>query len=108
MIVTLGGIVAELVGDSVEPWVGVVSLVLAFPPIVLAGARIFPAAVSLGQEAGDAAERSRTARYIHRTHWFCWVQHRCADRGAARVGRGRLSPAGSTSIPFGPCGWVSR
>jgi hypothetical protein len=73
MVVTLGGIVAELVGDTVEPWVGLVSLLLALPPIVLAGARIFPAAVSLGQGAGDIAQRSAKARYIHRTHWFCWV-----------------------------------
>ncbi len=72
MAVTFGGIVAELIGDSVDLTIGIVSLVLALPPIVLAGACIFPAAVSLGQRAGDATERSRIARSIHRTHWFCW------------------------------------
>lgn len=72
MLATVGGIAAELVGDSVELWVGLVSLALALPPIALAGATIFPAAVSLGQQKGDVAERSRQARLIHRTHWYCW------------------------------------
>ena len=53
MVTTLGGIVAELVGERVETWVGALSLALALPPIVLAGARIFPAAVALGQGAGE-------------------------------------------------------
>jgi hypothetical protein len=75
MIGLLATLVAELVGSSVPAWAGVASLVLAVPPIALAGASTVPTAVRLGQDEdppGSDTGRAR-ARLILRQHVFCFA-----------------------------------
>ena len=71
MVATLAAIIVEL-GDGAErPWVAGISLALAVPPIVLAGARIVPRAVRLGTRADAAEYQSALARSIFRGHVLC-------------------------------------
>lgn len=74
------GMVATLVGVAVQaalgdlPWGwSLASALLAVPPIVLAGARVVPAAVRLGGRADDPAVQSRLARQIYLDHVFCFA-----------------------------------
>jgi hypothetical protein len=71
MLVTLGGIVAQLArsdGPAAARWS---SLVLAVLPIGLAGARTVPSAVRLGSRRDPLAAQVATARSIYAQHVFC-------------------------------------
>lgn len=72
MIVTLAGIGAQAVtGDLAWGW-SAGSALLAVPPVLLAGARVVPAAVRLGGRADEPVVQSRLARQIYRDHVFCF------------------------------------
>jgi len=73
MLVTLGGIVAEIVRGDGPEWVGWASLVLAVAPIGLAATRTLPRAVRLGARTDSAEQQSAMARAIGREHLFCLV-----------------------------------
>jgi hypothetical protein len=51
--------------------VALLSLALALPPILLAGARIVPDAVRLGARIDPAERQSELARSIFRGHVLC-------------------------------------
>lgn len=73
MLVTVAGLTGEaLTGEPGLVWV-VASACLAVPPIVLAGARVFPNAVRLATRQDDVATQSAIAREIHRDHWYCFA-----------------------------------
>lgn len=71
MLATLAAIVSEIAAGGHERSVAWVSLVLAVPPILLAGARTVPSAVQLGRRVDSAREQSALARTIFREHLFC-------------------------------------
>jgi hypothetical protein len=71
MLVTLGGIVTEIVGDQVPPAIGWLSLLLAAAPILLVGIRTVPNAVRLGARGDPVDGQSALARSICREHLFC-------------------------------------
>jgi hypothetical protein len=71
MVVTLGALIGEVVGDDVRTWVAWVSLALAASAIGLAGARTVRNAVRLGTQTDDAATQSRLARRILGDHLVC-------------------------------------
>jgi hypothetical protein len=71
MLATLVAIVLELVSGVGEPWVAALSLALAAAPIALAGARIVPRAVRLGERVDAVERQSELARSIFRGHVFC-------------------------------------
>ncbi|HEX6312327.1 MAG TPA: hypothetical protein VF152_11980 [Acidimicrobiia bacterium] len=73
MVVTLAGLVAQLVGDASPAWAVATSLVAAVAPIALAAARTVPSAVRLGRREDPLDVQSRLARRIHADHWFCLV-----------------------------------
>jgi hypothetical protein len=73
MVVTLGGVVAEVVGDSVGTAPALLSLALAVPPIAMAGGRIVPAAMRLGGRGDTVEAQSAAARSIYRGHVLCFV-----------------------------------
>jgi hypothetical protein len=73
MLGLLVAVVVELVGDSVPRWSAWASLVVAVPPIGLAGARTVPAAVRLGQRVDPPEVRARAARAILGQHVFCFA-----------------------------------
>lgn len=70
MLVTVVSIGVQIGSGSVA--LGLVSLVLAVPPMALAFQRTMPSAVRLGAGGDDPAEQSRLARRIHADHWFCF------------------------------------
>ena len=67
-VVTL--VLQPFAGDMAR-WVAFTSLALAVPPIVRAGARVFPTAVRLGARSDTALEQSDLARAICRDHLLC-------------------------------------
>ena len=71
MLVTLGALVAEVLGDDVPDGVAWASLALAAAPIGLAGVRTLPAAVRLGERRDSPAVQSELARRIGREHLLC-------------------------------------
>lgn len=71
MLATLGGIIAQLVGDSVDTWVALVSLGLAVPPIGLAGARVVRDARRLARREDSLDVQRTLARRICTDHLFC-------------------------------------
>jgi hypothetical protein len=71
MLGTLAAIVVEIVNGRPARWVGLVSLALAAPAVVLAAARIVPGAVELGTRRKTADGQSALARSIFRGHVFC-------------------------------------
>lgn len=72
MIVTLAGIGTQaVIGHLAWGW-SAGSALLAVPPIVLAGARVVPAAVRLGGRADEPVVQSQLARQIYRDHVFCF------------------------------------
>jgi hypothetical protein len=71
MLATLAAIVVEIVRGEPRQWAAWVSLALAAGPIALAGARIVPSAVRLGQRADPAERQSKLAREIFRGHVLC-------------------------------------
>jgi len=71
MLATLAAIVAQIAGGEHPRWLGWTSLVLAAVPIVLAGGRIVPDAVRLGERRDDATGQSALARSIFRGHVLC-------------------------------------
>jgi hypothetical protein len=71
MLVTLGALVAEVVGDDVSNTIAVASLILAAVPIGLAGTRTVPRAIRLGQQQDAPEWQSRAARVILREHLTC-------------------------------------
>jgi hypothetical protein len=71
MLVTLGGIVTEIVGEHVPPAIGWLSLLLAAAPILLVGIRTVPNAVRLGARGDPVDGQSTLARSICREHLFC-------------------------------------
>jgi hypothetical protein len=73
MLAMLAAIGAEIARDDPARWIGLVSLALALPAIVLAGAWILPSAVRLGMRSETAVRESALARSIFRGHVFCLV-----------------------------------
>jgi hypothetical protein len=73
MLVTLGGIVTEIVGEHVPPAIGWLSLLLAAVPILLVGICTVPNAVRLGARGDPVDGQSALARSICREHLFCLV-----------------------------------
>jgi hypothetical protein len=68
MLVAIGVQIA----DGNEPaWVGWASLALAAPPVALAAAHTYPAAVRLGAGRDSLDVQARLARSILRDHLFC-------------------------------------
>ena len=62
MLVTIGALIATLLGDDLANWRAAIALVLTLVAVTLAGARTVPAAVRLGSGRDDAATQSRLAR----------------------------------------------
>ena len=73
MLVTLGAIVAELVNDETDAWVGWASLVLALGPMLTAALRTVPRAVRLGAATDTAETQGRMAVRILHEHVLCFV-----------------------------------
>jgi hypothetical protein len=71
MLVTIGALVATLLGDDLPNWRAAIALVLTLVAVILAGARTVPAAVRLGTRRDDAATQSALARSILRDHLVC-------------------------------------
>jgi ER membrane protein SH3 len=71
MLVTLAAIVVEIARGHPARWIGVASLALAVPAIALAGARIVPSAVRLGERADTPEQQSSLARSIFAGHVLC-------------------------------------
>jgi hypothetical protein len=71
MLATLAAIVVEIARGAPARWIGLVSLALAVPAIVLAGAQIVPSAVRLGMRRGTPERQSALARSIFHGHVFC-------------------------------------
>jgi hypothetical protein len=71
MLATLAAIAVEIASGEERTWVAILSLALALPPIVLAGARIVPRAVRLGARVDPAERQSALARSIFREHVLC-------------------------------------
>jgi hypothetical protein len=71
MLATLAAIAVEIASGEERTWVALLSLALALPPIVLAGARIVPRAVRLGTRVDPAELQSELARSIFREHVLC-------------------------------------
>lgn len=68
MLVTVGGVVAQLAGDATPTWVAAASLVLIVVPVVLARVRTVPNAVRLGARRDDVAQRRALAASIGGDH----------------------------------------
>jgi hypothetical protein len=71
MLVTLAGIVAEIVTGDVPAWMGWASLALAAPSILLAATRTFPSAMRLGSRQDSVERQTALARSIGREHLLC-------------------------------------
>jgi hypothetical protein len=71
MLATLAAIAVEIASGQERTWVALLSLALALPPILLAGARIVPDAVRLGARIDPAERQSELARSIFRGHVLC-------------------------------------
>jgi hypothetical protein len=71
MLATLGGLVAEVVGDDVPQWVAIASLALAVVAIGVAATRTVPRAVRLGTQADSGADQLAAAHMILREHLVC-------------------------------------
>jgi hypothetical protein len=71
MLATLAAIAVQIASGEERTWVALLSLALALPPIVLAGARIVPRAVRLGARVDPAELQSVLARSIFREHVLC-------------------------------------
>jgi hypothetical protein len=71
MLATLAAIAVQIASGEERTWVALLSLALALPPIVLAGARIVPRAVRLGARVDPAELQSALARSIFREHVLC-------------------------------------
>ena len=64
MLVTLAGIVAEIVTEDVPAWMGWASLALAAPSILLAATRTLPSAIRLGSRQDSVERQTALARSI--------------------------------------------
>ncbi|MCW3026748.1 MAG: hypothetical protein JWM29_2180 [Solirubrobacterales bacterium] len=73
MVATLAAIVVEIASSELALWIPLVSLGLALPPVVLAGARTVPSAVRLGARTDPRPRQSALARAIFREHVACAV-----------------------------------
>jgi len=73
MLATLAAITVELAAGTREGWLPWISLVLALPPIALAGARTVPGAVRLSERRDDPDRQSALARSILREHLYCFA-----------------------------------
>lgn len=73
MLGLLSSLIVEIARGSVSSWAAWLSLTLALPPIVLAGARTVPAAVRLGQRTDPIDVRKRAAIQVLRQHVFCFA-----------------------------------
>lgn len=71
MLVTLAGIIIEVVRGDVSAWVGWTSLVLAAAPITLAATRTLPKAVRLGAREDTVDHQSALVRSVGRDHLLC-------------------------------------
>ncbi len=71
MVVTLVGIVSQIITADTDAWVGWVSLVLAAAPMSVAGFRTVPHAVRLGARRDDPEGQSALARSILCDHLGC-------------------------------------
>ena len=72
-VVMATGVATAVVQLALGPgrWVGFLSLLLCAPPVVLAQARIFPAAARLGAGQDTPETRTRLARTICHSHLIC-------------------------------------
>ncbi len=73
MMLTIVGSVYQIFAGPGSRSMHVLALVLGCGPIALAGARIFPDAVTLGARAVSIEEQSRLAREIGRAHVVCFL-----------------------------------
>ena len=73
MLGLLVSLVLELGTGGAPAWAAVTSLLLAIPPIALAGTSTVPAAVRLGQRTDPVERRMVVARHILRQHVMCFV-----------------------------------
>ena len=73
MLATLAAIVVQIAKGEGPVWLGWVSLALALPAIVLAGARTVPSAVRLGRRRDPPAIQTRLARAVLGQHVFCFA-----------------------------------
>lgn len=73
MTVVICGSIYQIFAGTGSRWMHVVAFVLGVGPIALAGARIFPDAVTLGARVGSIEEQSRLARGIARAHVACFL-----------------------------------
>jgi hypothetical protein len=71
MLVTIGALIATLLGGDLPNSRAAIALALTIVAVSLAGAHTVPAAVRLGTERDDAATQSRLARSILRDHLVC-------------------------------------
>jgi hypothetical protein len=71
MLATLAAILVELASGEQQAWIPALSLALAAAPIGLAGARVVPRAVRLGQRVDPVERQSELARSIFRDHLLC-------------------------------------
>jgi ER membrane protein SH3 len=77
MVVTLVGLIGEIVRDDVRVWVGYSSLVLMGAAIGLAAARTVRNAVRLGTQKDPSAHQTVLARKILRDHVVCFAAVAC-------------------------------
>ncbi len=73
MSLTIAGVVWQLIWGRMSLWLRIASLVLGGGPIVLAGARVLPNAMTLAVQAGSFADQSELARTILFDHVVCFA-----------------------------------
>lgn len=73
MLVTLVGIIGEVVMHSLPPWITWPSLALAFAATLLGALSAVPSAVRLGSAKGSAEEQTQLARQVYRDHVICFA-----------------------------------
>ncbi|MGH2897072.1 MAG: hypothetical protein ACRDMZ_00235 [Solirubrobacteraceae bacterium] len=73
MLVAVVGSAVQLVRGDGSLAARALALVLCGAPTLLAGGRVVPNAVRLGQRSDDADVQSALARGICRDHWLCFA-----------------------------------
>jgi hypothetical protein len=73
MVVAIGALAAELLGDELPAWRAAASLALTAVAVGLAALRTVPNAIRLGNGSDDAVGQTRLARAIRADHVVCFV-----------------------------------
>lgn len=73
MLVTLIGIIAEIVTRALPPWITWPSLTLALAATLLGALSAVPSAVRLGSANGSPDEQTQLARQVYRDHVICFA-----------------------------------